>query len=335
MTLVLLTGHLLLFLMVAVFSAVLVYSSSVLARNQGMIDLPGERQSHTRPTVTGGGLGFIWALIIVSITPFFHGHLSTLWLLPVLPGLALLTVVGWIDDRNALSAVFRFLVQLTVSFTLIVCLALYGEQMGWLTGLMGGVAIVWVMNFFNFMDGSHGMAGFQGLFSGLVLAMLFYLKQQPDLMMPALLIAACCAGFLPFNFPRSRVFMGDSGSVPLGFAIAALLAIGLSRDIIDLPMAILVLTVFLIDSSLTLFNRVIRGEQWYTAHRQHMYQRLIGQGWPHSRVLFLYQAVNIVLVVPVVLLELMYPEHAWLLTGTSVLLLTAGWYAASLKYEVR
>jgi Fuc2NAc and GlcNAc transferase len=328
-------GLTMLFLAAALLSAVLINIAVFLALKFDMFDLPGERQSHTKPTVTGGGIGLILALIIASLLPFASEQMVPLWRQAVLPGLAVLAVVGWMDDRQSLSALFRLLIQLGVSFGLLSSIALNGYQFSWLTGLLGVIAIVWVMNFYNFMDGSHGMAGFQGLFTGLLLALLFLMKGQPDLMIPAILLAACCAGFLPFNFPRPKVFMGDSGSVPLGFAIAALLVLGLIRDAISFPQAITVLAVFLIDSSLTLFNRVIRGERWYTAHKQHVYQRLIGQGWPHSRVLLLYQAVNIVFVVPVVMLAMLYPEYAWPLTGSIFLLLTAGWYIASHKLEVQ
>ncbi|MFT5140327.1 MAG: Fuc2NAc and GlcNAc transferase [Lysobacterales bacterium] len=317
------------FLMVASLSSILLIAAVFLARRLDMLDLPGDRQVHTTPTFTGGGIGLISALIVSSLLPFINEQITPLWHQAVLPGLLVLTLVGWMDDRKSLSAIFRLLIQLAVSFGLLSCIALSGYQFGWLNGLLGAIAIVWIMNFYNFMDGSNGMAGFQGLFTGILLAVLFQLKNQPDLMIPAILVAASCAGFLPFNFPRPRVFMGDSGSVPLGFAIGALLAFGLIRDAIDFPQAILVLTVFLIDSSLTLINRVIRGERWYTPHKQHVYQRLIGQGWPHSRVLLLYQAVNVFFVVPVVMLATLYPEYAWPLTGTSFLLLTAGWYMAS------
>ena len=129
--------------------------------------------------------------------------------------------------------------------------------------------------------------------------------------------------------------MGDSGSVPLGFALGSLLGLGVLQDLLALPVACMVLSVFLVDSTLTLFKRVINRERWYTAHRKHVYQRLIAQGWPHSRVLFVYQAINIIVVVPAIALAMMYPEHAWPIAGFLALLLTAGWYAASLRLEVR
>ena len=318
----------------ALISFLLVKLASVISRKQGLVDIPGERQSHTLPTVTGCGIGLVAALIVTSLL-FRRPMTGDAWVSLVLPGIAVLSLMGWMDDRRPLSNRFRLFVQLIVSYALIAYLALNGWRIGWPMIVAGGLAMVWVMNFYNFMDGSHGMAGFQGVFSGLLLGGVFLFAGDTALAVPAFLLAAVCAGFLPLNFPRPRVFMGDSGSVPLGFAIAALITLGISRDLFGLPLAMLVLAVFLVDSSLTLFSRAIRGERWYTAHRQHMYQRLIGQGWTHSRVLFLYQAVNIILIIPVVMLVMMYPEQAWLLAGSVFLLLITGWYLASLKFGVR
>jgi Fuc2NAc and GlcNAc transferase len=319
----------------ALISFLLVCLALILARRHSIVDRPGDRQSHTRPTPTGGGLGIIVALAIASLAfSHFHG-MDYRWLMVIIPGALLLSVVGWLDDRQPLSNRIRLFVQLVVSIGLLAFTQIAIPPVNWWLAGVGGIAVMWVMNSYNFMDGSHGMAGFQGLFCGLTLVLLFMLGDAPDLALPALLLAGCCAGFLPVNFPRPSIFMGDAGSVPLGFLIAALMVLGMERGVLNLPLCLLVLAVFLVDSSLTLLNRVIRGEQWYTAHKQHMYQRLIAQGWPHSRVLLLYQAINLVVVAPAVMLALMYPENAWVVTGALFLLMTTGWYAASLRLGVR
>ncbi len=324
-----------LMILTAFLATVMVYLTANFATRFGMLDLPGERQSHTAPTPTGGGIGIIIALVLASLAAAQVLPVSSAWVFVVLPGLVLLSVVGWLDDRRPLSTPFRFSVQLVVSFVLLAYLKTTGRLTDWPLVLLGGTACVWVMNFYNFMDGSHGMAGFQGVFAGLFLGVLFLLEDSLPLAVPALLLAACCVGFLPLNFPVARIFMGDSGSVPLGFALSSLMVLGLTGDVLSLPLALLVLSVFLTDSTLTLLGRAIRGEQWYTAHKQHYYQRLIAQGWPHSRVLMLYQAVNLVLVVPVAILVRMYSEYAWPLTGMLYLLLISGWYLASPRLGMR
>jgi len=154
------------------------------------------------------------------------------------------------------------------------------------------------------------MAGFQGIFAGLVMAALFLAGDAFAMAMLSLVVAAASAGFLPLNFPRARIFMGDVASVPLGFIFAALAIYGWHTDVISLALSILIMSVFIIDATLTLIARVFAGERWYTAHNQHVYQRLIAQGGSHSRILMVYQTINVVLVLPAIVLAAMYTQYA-------------------------
>ncbi len=120
--------------------------------------------------------------------------------------------------------------------------------------------------------------------------------------------------------------MGDAGSVPLGFVIAALAVYGLGSGAFGPALPLLVMAVFVVDASLTLAARVIRGERWYTAHNQHVYQRLIVQGWSHSRVLIAYQAINVGLVLPATVLAVTYPQHAAEIAGLVIIALGGCWY---------
>jgi UDP-N-acetylmuramyl pentapeptide phosphotransferase/UDP-N-acetylglucosamine-1-phosphate transferase len=319
----------------ALTSLVLVRLVIPVARSRGMLDQPGRRQSHSVPTPTGGGLGLVAACVLVSLLLHAAGAVPDAWARAIVPGMILLAVTGWIDDSRSLSQLLRLAVQLVVSFGLLAFLVLAGQVFNPAGLLLGGITLVWVMNMYNFMDGSHGMAGFEGLFVGVVTGVIFLVDAEFALAAAAFLVAAACLGFLPWNFPAPRVFMGDSGSVPLGFALGGLLLLGVLRDALVPAVAAMALSVFLVDSTLTLIRRVIRGERWYTAHRKHVYQRLIAEGWPHSRVLLLYQAINITIVVPAIVLATMYPQHAWPIAGLLALLLAAGWYVASLRLEVR
>jgi Fuc2NAc and GlcNAc transferase len=146
-----------------------------------------------------------------------------------------------------------------------------------------------------------------------------------------LIVAAVCAGFLPLNFPHARVFMGDVASVPLGFVFGALALYGLRTGVMDLAMAILIMAVFVVDATLTLLARAIRGERWYTAHNQHIYQRLIVQGWSHGRVLMVYQSINVLMILPAGVLAYTYPQYAIEITGLTLLVLVISWYIAFRK----
>jgi Fuc2NAc and GlcNAc transferase len=297
-----------------------------LARGSGRIALPGERQSHDHATPTGGGAGLVASIVAASAAAQYFTPLPAFWWHNMLPGIVLLSVVGWIDDKRPVSSLFRLLVQLAVSLWLL--------GFGWSDFSVPGVwlfavivlALVWMMNLYNFMDGSNGMAGFQGVFAGLVLFFLFLDGEQAGMAWLALSVASACAGFLPLNFPVARVFMGDAASVPLGFIFGAFLLYGVLNDSFGLATALLIMSLFIIDATLTLFKRVFRGEQWYTAHAQHVYQRLIAHGWTHSRVLLLYQAINVIWVLPVLLLAEKNQAYAELTALGAFLVLAAGWY---------
>jgi UDP-N-acetylmuramyl pentapeptide phosphotransferase/UDP-N-acetylglucosamine-1-phosphate transferase len=270
----------------------------------------------------------------VSIWAFISGQLPPVWAKAVLPGALLLAWVGWMDDARPVSPWTRLIIQVAVSFYLIVFIRESGQLIPIWHALVAVGLLVWVMNLFNFMDGSHGMAGFQALYAGAVLAVILAISGQPQLALAASVIAGAALGFLPWNFPRPRVFMGDVASVPLGFVIGAVILQGITIEAIHPAVALLVMAIFLADGTPTLLRRVFRGERWYTPHTQHMYQRLIRQGWSHSRVLTIYQTINVLLVLPATVLAVMYPEQAWPVTGACFFVLLAGWYAASRRVEV-
>jgi Fuc2NAc and GlcNAc transferase len=318
---------------VAAFAAVMGFIASLkataLAENFGMIAQPGERQSHTRATPTGGGLGLMISIVVTSIALELLLPVPAFWWQNMLPGILILVFIGWLDDRKPVSALLRLLVQLAVSFWLI--------GYGWLQfspghaglAVVALVAMVWLMNLYNFMDGSNGMAGFQGVFAGMVTAALLQMNGQGEMALLALSVAAACAGFLPLNYPRARVFMGDVASVPLGFIFASFFIYGVWVDALTPAVSILIMSVFITDASLTLLARAFRGERWYTAHAQHVYQRLIAHGWSHSRVLLLYQAINVIVVLPAIVLAQQYPRYAFVTAGVVLSGLGVCWYFAN------
>ena len=148
-------------------------------------------------------------------------------------------------------------------------------------------------------------------------------------------VTGVCVGFLPWNLPSARVFMGDAGSVPLGWLLGGIAVVGAAAGVIAWPIVLLVLAPFHVDAGLTLLGRVWRGEQWYNAHRKHVYQRLIAQGWSHGQVLLAYTGLNLLIVVPAALLGMHHADWAWWLTALTFGLLVAGWCVVSLKLGKR
>ena len=318
----------------AVTSFVLTGLATWYARKTGLFDHPGERHSHTVVTPRGGGAGLITAILLVSLWLTGAGQWSGPWITCIMPGVIVLAILGGWDDHSSLSVRFRFFIQLAVSFYLIWCAANAEWIHGALAVLTSGLFIIWMTNLYNFMDGSNGMAGLQGVFGGLLLSCLFYLAGDTYFSLLALVLAAGCAGFLPWNLGRAKVFMGDVGSLALGFLFGALLLYGVGTGAFEIPVALMVMSVFLADSTLTLLTRVIRGERWYNPHRQHLYQRMIADGWTHCSVAMIYQAINLALVLPGIVLAIKIPALAWVAASALMLIFILGWFFLARRFGV-
>jgi len=324
-----------LILSAALVSTLLTGAATWYARRRDLLDHPGDRRSHTEPTPRGGGAGWVAAfLIFVGVYLLLAKTVSMTFPAVLAAGTAVLALLGWWDDHHDLDFRIRAAVQSVVSLLSVSVLAVAGVISGWAPALAAFLFIAWMVNLYNFMDGSNGLAGFQGLFVSLVLAALFARSGDWAGATIALVLAGSCAGFLPWNLGRARVFMGDVGSLALGFIVAALLVYGAGTAAFTLPVALMITALFLVDASLTLAVRILRGERWYNAHRQHLYQRLIARGWTHGRVLLAYQAVNLLLVLPGVVFGVNYPERAWFTAAVLGLLLGLGWYLSIRKTEL-
>ena len=318
-------------LSVFVISFICCWLAMRLAIRSNMIVQPGERQSHQQATPTGGGLGIVFTLLLVTLLIELNHPLPGFWWLNMVPGILLLAFIGWIDDKQPLASKVRLLVQFIVSLWLLLFAEALGLAQQTVPLFLITITVVWMMNLYNFMDGSNGMAGFQGVFCGLAFAAIFALAEQAGMALVAFVVAAACAGFLPLNFPNAKIFMGDVSSVPLGFIFAAFAVYGVNAGLFSWGVPLLIMSVFFVDASLTLAARVIQGEQWYTAHKQHVYQRLIEQEWSHGQVLVVYLAINVLLVLPALVLVILYPQYAIVTTVLMLFMLGAGWYIANWK----
>ena len=309
-----------------------------LARRRLLLDRPGHRSSHATPTPTGAGSALILALgvtvAIVGVEPAIPriGNQAFPVLFGFLVGGAFgLSLLGLWDDARGVPAIWRLLAQLVAATGLVLALQVPGAwQMAFLV-----LALSWTMNAFNFMDGSDGMAGMQAVVSGVLLAFLFHQAGNPGLQLASLAVAAAAAGFLPWNWPPARCFMGDAGSVPLGWLIGGLGLVGVMQGSVSWPAAILVLAVFHVDAGLTLLRRVWMGERWYTAHRTHVYQKLMAQGWDHGQVLLAYATLNLLVVAPALVIVSLKPAWGWIGVAAVVMVLVIAWCAVSLKLGER
>lgn len=298
---------------------------------RNLVDLPDPRRLHTVPTPRGGGIAVIVAIIVTIVVAAFPGQ----WWF-ALTFLTVLGVLGWIDDRFDLLPILRLGVQTILAVLAlwhvgaIDTVAIVGHAVSapWLWTPLALIAAIWLFNLHNFMDGSDGLAAMQGVWSGLAMGVLLLDGEVAGAGVFGLAVAGAFGGFLVWNRPPARIFMGDVGSLALGGSFAFLALAGAATGAVSIWISFMVSSVFVVDATATLLVRAWRGERWYTAHRQHAYQRLIASGWSHAGVLLLYAAINVGVVLPGVVISVVYPQLDALVAAGIALLLTGGWWLA-------
>lgn len=233
------------------------------------IDPPGGRHLHRRPTPRGGGapIAMVWCAGCLLLWPGVSGALMA-------AAAAAVAWVGWLDDRRELSAWPRLVTHALAAGALaVLLLPPVWAAVGWLPW-------VWLINLTNFSDGLNGLVGAFGALCALVLAVaLLALGAGPEATLASIL-AGACLGFLPYNFPRATIFLGDVGSGTIGIALGTLLVLAWRVDVRCALLGVLFLMPLLIDTTLTLLWRLASRRTWYRAHRQHLYQWLARIGLP-------------------------------------------------------
>lgn len=288
----------------------------------GLLDIPNDRSSHSLPTPRGGGIGILIGYIVSSILL----RLSFgIWL----PAVAL-AVVSFFDDKLNLSPRTRLFSQF-VSALFVAGVNISYLHLSLLTLIFiifYGVVIVGTANFYNFMDGIDGIAGITGVVAFCLIG--FFADnyvQQPAISLSAYGVAAACVGFLPFNMPKAKVFMGDVGSILLGFVFAVYLVL-LSRSITDFLVVAGFLSTFYIDALTTLYVRKRDGEHLSQAHRRHLYQLLTNQlQIPHWKVSSCYGILQLSIGL---LLLAIHPLGTGIVVGV-IILLVAIWVVVMQK----
>lgn len=275
----------------------------------GLMQAPNHRSSHTRPTAQGGGIGIVFS--VLGVAWLFDGDQNLFLFAAAL----VIAVVGLLDDIFHLPAVLRLLVQISACLTAIFAIPVLPDGVGYLLILL--IAGVWWINLFNFMDGIDGLAGSQAIFMLLAAAALGVLAQPgstADRDWQLLLVtAAATLGFLIWNLPRARLFMGDVGSTFIAFVLFVACLLSVRTGWLSLPIWLILAAIFVTDATVTLLIRITRGKRWTEAHRSHIYQRLAVMWKGHGRVDVIFMTMNGVFLFPLAWLALMFPERAWLI----------------------
>jgi len=242
-------------------------------------DIPNERSLHSKIVPRTGGIGLLSGVLAGWL---FVSDALVWWLLAPLLGLFAVSIL---DDMYNLSVKTRLLGHLTAAGILIVGSGLV-EQQGIVASVILFFFVVWMTNLYNFMDGSDGLAGGMALFGFGGYSAAAWLAQDMAVMGVCLTITAAALGFLLFNFHPAKIFMGDAGSIPLGFLAVALGIWGWQRGDWSYWLPLLVFSPFVVDATVTLIRRSLRGVKITEAHREHYYQRAIQMGISHRGVAF-------------------------------------------------
>ncbi|MGH8762265.1 MAG: MraY family glycosyltransferase [Nitrosospira sp.] len=244
-----------------------------------ILDYPNPRSLHTKSVPRTGGLGLVlgiltsWALLPTALP------------VSVTFGVALLTLISFADDIFGLRVLGRLMMHGAVAIWFSV--ALLFEAHGGMIVIVTAIAIIWIINLYNFMDGSDGLAGGMALIGFGCYGLTAWLAGDESFAMINFCIAAAAAAFLLFNFYPARIFMGDAGAIPLGFLAASLGVTGWANGLWPPWLPILVFSPFIVDASVTLLKRGLRREKIWQAHREHYYQRLVQSGFGHRNTALL------------------------------------------------
>lgn len=294
---------------VAALSLLLTAALRRYALARSIIDIPNARSSHSVPTPRGGGVAIVLAFLLAL--PFLA--LTELVPVPVLLALGgagvLVAIVGFMDDHGHIAARWRLLGHFTAAGWALFWLGglpafnVFGMtvDLSWAGHVLAAVYLVWMLNLYNFMDGIDGIASIEAMCACLGACLLYWLAGYEGMVWLPLLLAMAVAGFLFWNFPPARIFMGDAGSGFLGVVLGVLSLQAAWASSQLLWAWLILLGVFIVDATFTLIRRLVRGDKVYEAHRSHAYQFASRQFGRHLPVTLAVGVINLIWLLPVAL----------------------------------
>lgn len=305
------------------------------AMQQAILDHPNHRSSHSEPTPRGGGIAIAVLVIAAVIILWLTQYISLQIFLALGGGGFLVATVGWIDDRRNLSVAWRAASYLAASAWAVYWITdLYAAELNYGLWMYAGVVVLmtWLVNLYNFMDGTDGLAAAEGITTATITAILLLLAGQSGLAVLLLVLSAACGGFLLWNWPPAKIFMGDIGSCLIGFLFGTAAFISYLNGSLDPTVWLILLSIFICDASLTLLTRILKREKWYSAHRSHAYQLLVQAGFSHEQLLIGVLLVNNLLLFPSAVAAHYAEAWSWWLTAGIYCVIGSLWLLIQLKY---
>jgi UDP-N-acetylmuramyl pentapeptide phosphotransferase/UDP-N-acetylglucosamine-1-phosphate transferase len=277
---------------------------------KSLMDIPNERSSHVVPTPRGGGVAIVVSFVLALPALYGFGLLEFNLFYGLLGSGLLVALIGFADDHGHIAARWRLLGHFVAAVWALcwmggmapVSMFGMGIQLGWVGSVLAAIYLVWMLNLYNFMDGIDGIASVQAIFVCLAGCVISLMAGNQSVLFVSLFLSSAVAGFLLWNFPPARIFMGDAGSGFLGMVLGVLsLYVAWSNSALMWGWLIL-LAVFTVDSTVTLLRRLVRGEKIYQAHRSHAYQYASRHFASHKVVTLGVTCINVFWVFPMAVL---------------------------------
>lgn len=276
------------------------------ALSKRLMDIPNERSSHTVPTPRGGGVAIVFSFLIALPILWALGLSGIGTLFALLGSGLLVATIGFADDHGHIAARWRLLGHFVAAIWALYWLdglapvAFFSAtiDLGWLGNALAAIYLVWMLNLYNFMDGIDGLASAEALCVCLGGGLICLVTGQLELLWVMLALAGAVAGFLCWNYPPARIFMGDAGSGFLGVALGILTLSAAKVSSTLMWSWVILLGVFVVDATLTLCRRVFNGDKVYQAHRSHAYQYASRQYRSHKAVTLGVVGLNLLWLLP-------------------------------------
>ena len=319
----------------------LVLRRYALAKN--LMDVPNDRSSHTMPTPRGGGVAIVLSFAVALFLVMSFGMATQQQLYGLLGSGLLIALVGFADDHGHIAAKWRLFSHFIAAFWALFCLnglpsiVIFDVplSLGWLGSLLAAIYMVWMLNLYNFMDGIDGLASAQAVTVCLAMSVLCWFSGNVELIPPLLLLAGAVTGFLCWNFPPARIFMGDAGSGFLGIVLAYMSLDAAWANPRLLWCWLILLGVFIVDATWTLAKRTLRGEKIYEAHRSHAYQKAARIYSSHKVVTLGVVVINVCWLLPIALMVSEgYLDGLAALVISYLPLMGLSWYFSGVKSGV-
>lgn len=287
------------------------------------MDIPNHRSLHKQPVPRGGGLSIVILIVFCLLTLYVKDYLDVYDVIVLLTSLIITASIAFIDDLRPVSTIYRALVYCVSAACLVF---LMSPDLNQFVKIFAVVCIVWMVNLYNFMDGIDGLASVEAITTSVFAVFIFHHIAADDLFFISLTIACSSAGFLVWNWSPAKIFMGDVGSCTLGllFSIIALLAY--QKYAVPISVWLVLLSVFIADTSFTLLKRLLTGEIWYQAHKDHAYQQLVEQGASHKSVTTGVLIINVLFLWPLSYIVYAYSQYSLIVVLLNYGILAIYWW---------